>query len=84
VRGKHEKTLKAIFSEPPRSDIRWKDIESLLTALGAEIVERKGSRVAIVLKGHVGHFHRPHPQKEADRGAVRSISTFLRKAGVKS
>lgn len=82
MRKKHQRTLAAIFSRPVRSDIKWTEIESLLSALGAEIVERTGSRVAFILKGHVGHFHRPHPKKEADKGAVASMRIFLRKAGI--
>ena len=27
-------------------------------------------------------FHRPHPQKETDRGALRSVRRFLVEAGV--
>jgi hypothetical protein len=27
-------------------------------------------------------FHRPHPAKETDRGAVRSMRRFLQEAGV--
>ncbi|MFN6309943.1 MAG: type II toxin-antitoxin system HicA family toxin, partial [Planctomyces sp.] len=27
-------------------------------------------------------FHRPHPQKETDKGAVRSMRRFLTEAGV--
>jgi len=81
VRSKHKRILEAIFSSPARSDLRWSDIESLLSSLGAEITQRKGSRVAIILEGQVGHFHRPHPEKETDKGAVASMRTFLRKVG---
>jgi len=28
-------------------------------------------------------IHRPHPRKEADKGAVKSVRTFLINAGVK-
>jgi hypothetical protein len=28
-------------------------------------------------------FHRPHPQKETDRGSVRSMRRFLSEAGVR-
>jgi hypothetical protein len=27
-------------------------------------------------------FHRPHPRKEIDKGAVKSLRKFLREAGV--
>ena len=39
----------------------------------AEITEGEGSRVRIALNGVRAVFHRPHPQKETDKGAVRSM-----------
>ena len=46
---KNKTTLAAIFENPVRSDILWKDIESMLYALEAEISEGRGSRVRIVV-----------------------------------
>jgi hypothetical protein len=40
------------------------------------------SRVRIALNGVRAVFHRPHPQKETDKGAVRSMRRFLTEAGV--
>jgi len=45
--------------------------------------ERKGSRVAIELNDVVAIFHRPHPEKEIDKGAVASIRRFLKEVGLK-
>ncbi|WP_308189086.1 MULTISPECIES: type II toxin-antitoxin system HicA family toxin [Nostoc] len=28
-------------------------------------------------------FHRPHPEKETDKGAVKSMRRFLTEAGIK-
>ena len=67
---KHKKTLQQIFQHPVQSGIVWRDIEAMLKALGAEISEGSGSRVRIVLNGVRAVFHRPHPQKETDKGAV--------------
>jgi hypothetical protein len=60
---------------------RGKDIENMLIALGAEITEGSGSRVRIFLGGVRAVFHRPHPQKETDKGAVKSVRRFLEAAG---
>lgn len=57
------------------------DVESLFLALGAEITEGSGSRVRIALNGVRSVFHRPHPEKETDKGAVKSIRRFLLEAG---
>ena len=63
MHSKHQKTLQAIFENPVRSNILWKDIENLLIAIGAEISEGRGSRVRIFLNGVRAVFHRPHPGK---------------------
>ena len=81
--SKHAKTLQAIFAEPVRASINWSDIESMLKHLGAEVSEGAGSRVRIALCGVRAVFHRPHPQKETDKGAVRSMRRFLSEAGIK-
>jgi hypothetical protein len=75
--GKHDKTLKAIFANPVSGNIRWADIESLLVSLGAEIEERKGSRIAVILNEEVNVYHRPHPAPMADKGAVKSVRRML-------
>ncbi len=67
---KHQTTLTALFAMPVQSGIPWKDIESLLYALGAELSEGRGSRVRILLNGRKAVFHRPHPRKETDKGAI--------------
>lgn len=82
MRKKHIQTLNAIFSNPIPPTIVWRDIEAMLKALGAEISERRGSRICISLNEVDAVFHRPHPRKEADKGAVGSMRRFLNEAGV--
>jgi hypothetical protein len=81
--GKHQKTLQAIFTDPVRSNIHWTDIEAMLMALGAERDEGSGSRIRFVLNGIRATFHRPHPRKETDRGAVKSVRRFLEEGGIR-
>ena len=83
MQRKHQNTLEAIFSRPVSGMIRWKEIESLFTALGAECMERAGSRVGVHLFGEVRVFHRPHPSPMTDKGAVTSIRKWLEGHGVK-
>lgn len=83
MNSKHRKTLLAVFSSPAPSGISWADIESLLIAAGAELVEGRGSRVRFACKGEVATFHRPHPAKEAKRYQVRDARAFLERIGVK-
>ena len=73
-----------IFKNPVQSDIEWQEIESLLKSLGANISEGNGSRVRIELNGQRAVFHRPHPEKVTDKGAIKSMRRFLDNAGGKN
>lgn len=81
--SKHNKTLLTIFENPACSDVVWSDIEKLFLALDAEVSEGRGSRVRIYLNGVRAVFHRPHPHKETDKGALKSVRRFLNEAGIK-
>jgi hypothetical protein len=84
MNSRQKKTFELIGKDPIPSDIAWQDIESLFAALGAEIMEGSGSRLRVELNGVRAIFHRPHPQRITDKGAVRSVRRFLENAGVKS
>ena len=81
--SKHRKTLCAVFADPVNSNIHWTHIEKMLEALGAEITEGRGSRVRVHLNGVRAVFHRPHPEKETDKGAVKAVRNFLTNSGVR-
>lgn len=83
LKKKHLKTLKSVFKTPVQSNVKWSDVEKLLTALDADISEGDGSRVRIALNGMKAVFHRPHPKKETDKGALISMRRFLTNAGVR-
>ena len=83
MKTKHTKTLKLLFTRPISGNVKWSDIESLFLALGAEIEEREGSRIGVVLFGEVKVFHRPHPAPNTDKGAVASVRKWLTDNGVK-
>lgn len=83
MNAKHKKTLEHIFESPTRSDVKWADIEALFRAMGAQISEGSGSRVRIALNGVRAVFHRPHPHKETDKGALVSVRKFLMNTGAK-
>ncbi len=80
--SKHRKTLQAIFDNPVKSDVEWKKVESLLVALGGELSEGRGSRIRVALNDVRAVFHRPHSQKETDKGALKSVRRFLKGAGI--
>jgi hypothetical protein len=82
MNSKQRKTFELIFKEPISPGIAWPDIESLLEALGAELSEGAGSRLRVKLNGVRAVFHRPHPQRTTDKGAVSSVRRFLENAGI--
>ena len=79
---KQKQTLNKILEKPERSDIPWSNIESLIVALGGEISEGRGSRVRVVLNEVKAVFHRPHPERVTEKGAVKLVRRFLKEAGV--
>lgn len=83
VNARHRKTLRAIFARPTSPSIVFSNIESLIVALGGEVVEREGSRVKISLGGEQWRCHRPHPGKEAKRYQVEEARELLERVGVR-
>ena len=82
MKRKHQRTLELIFARPTSANVQWRDIEALFLGLGAEVSEREGSRVAVVLFEEVRVFHRPHPSPNTDKGAVASVRKWLEQYGV--
>jgi hypothetical protein len=78
---KQLRVLESLFEDPVRANIAWRDVESLLVALGAEVTQGSGSRVRVMLNGVRAVFHEPHPGKEISKAAVRSVREFLTQTG---
>jgi hypothetical protein len=77
MKRRHQRTLESIVAHPVCGNVQWREIEALFIELGAEISEREGSRVAVVLFGEVRIFHRPHPPPNTDKGAVAGIRRWM-------
>lgn len=83
MNSRHRKTLASVFSDPVSGTIEWAAVERrLLLAVGARMIEGRGSRVRFEKNGEVETFHRPHPAKEAKRYQVRAARAFLERIGV--
>jgi len=82
VKRRHQRTLELIFCRPVSGSVPWRDVLALFQELNAEISEREGSRVAVVLFNEVRVFHRPHPLPNTDKGAVAAIRRWLEQHGV--
>lgn len=84
---KHRTTLKAIFTTPTLSTIRWQEFSALIIALGGSIEasgKTGGSRQRIRLKERRAVLHKPHPGSEMVKGSVESARDFLRSVGIES
>ena len=73
----HKETLRQVFMNPTPASLEWRKVESLLIALGCQVIEGRGSRVRFEKDGKVASFHRPHPSKEAKPYQVRYARTYL-------
>lgn len=82
LNAKHLKTLEKVLADPSGSTFRWRDLEAMLVALGAERSEGRGSRVRFTLNGVTLFIHRPHPSPEAKPYVVRNIRAFLIESGI--
>jgi hypothetical protein len=61
----------------------WRDIESLLKACGARILEGDGSAIRVVLGKQRVFIHRPHPHKEAKGYQMKVIKELLEANGIR-
>ena len=82
MNNRQKKTLDLIFTDPISADVDWKDIESLISALGGEVTSGNGSRVRFSLNGRHAVFHRPHPAPVTNKLTARDVRQFLISAGV--
>ena len=79
---KHEQLLRTIFHDPVSCNIHWREIESLLHHVGADIEQLSGARIRVKLNGAEGILHRPHHGNTLDRGGVKHVREFLARARI--
>jgi len=82
MKRKHFATLSLIYKRPVSGNIKWANIEALFRELGAEVEEREGSRVSVMLFGVIKVFHRSHPSPDTDKGAIAAIRNWLQENGI--
>lgn len=81
MNGAQRKTLERLFADPANGNIEWARIESLLRALGCQVIEGAGSSVSFEWQGRRLTVHRPHPQRAALRYRVMAVREFIEKIG---
>ncbi len=82
LNSKQQKTWDLIFGNPVSSKVQWKDVESLLISLALEIRQGNGSRIRAGKGKLSATFHQPHPSKEVDKKAIKSLRRFLKNVEV--
>ena len=79
---KHDRLLRAILEQPVSGNIHWREIESLLTHLGAAIEPGHGARMKVTLNGIEGTLHRPHHSGVCSKHDIRHLRDFLISTGI--
>lgn len=79
---KHAHLIQTVFHDPVSGNIHWREIESLLHHLGAEIEQLSGARLRVFLNRAEGVLHRPHHSNTLGRQDVHHLREFLSRAGV--
>lgn len=79
---KHDHLMRSIFQDPPSGNIHWREIESLLTHLGAEIEPSHGARFKITLNKVEAFLHHPHNSSTCSKTDIKAIRDVLTHAGV--
>ncbi|HZQ60149.1 MAG TPA: type II toxin-antitoxin system HicA family toxin [Casimicrobiaceae bacterium] len=79
---KHENLVRAIFHDPISANIHWREIESLLNHLGAEIEQLSGARIRVRLNHHEGILHRPHHGNTLGRQDIMHLREYLARARI--
>lgn len=82
-----ELILNKLCAQSPPANINWSEIESLFKALirelgGSTSTKRSGSRICFMVRDTKIILHKPHPEPEMDKGAIRHVKNFLFDIGV--
>jgi hypothetical protein len=79
---KHAQLLRTIFHDPISANIHWREVESLLTHLGATVEPAHGARFHVKLNRAEAYLHHPHHSSVCDRTAIKYLREFLAHAGI--
>ena len=80
VNADHRATLERIFSHPEGANIEWRQVLSLLEAVGS-VTEEHNGKVKITLGGKT-EVLRPPRGKDVDKGTIVELRRMLSSAGL--
>ncbi len=79
---KHDQFIRAIFHDPISANIHWREVESFLHHLGAELEPLQGARFKVVLNKVEGVLHRPHHSNVCSKLEIKHLREYLASARV--
>lgn len=79
---KHANLLRVIFQDPLPANIHWREIESLLGHLGADVEPLHGARFKVTLNKVEAYLHHPHNSNTCSKVEIKALREFLAHAGV--
>jgi hypothetical protein len=78
----HANLIRSIFHDPPSGNVHWREIESLLKHVGADLEPLSGARIRVTLNRMESVLHRPHHSNVLDTNSLVHLRGFLARAGV--
>ena len=79
----HAHFIRTLFGDPPNHNIHWREVESLLSHVGATLEPLSGARVRVTIGRVEDIVHRPHHGSSTlTASAVLHLRAFLARAGV--
>lgn len=82
VSQKYRHLIAQLFQNPINANIHWRDIESLLNHLEANVEPLSGARLHVKLNGVEGTLHRPHHSSTLNKEDVKHLREYLARARV--
>jgi hypothetical protein len=78
----HRETLERIFSHPSSGNIEWRQVRSLLEAVGT-VTEEHNGKLKVTLGPETEVLQRPHG-KDIDQQMIVDLRRMLTRAGIRA
>ena len=79
---KHHALMRAVFQDPISANIHWREVESLLNHLDAELEPAHGGRFRVRLNGQEDFLCAPHHGAACPRDLIKHLREILLRAGL--
>ena len=76
----HRKILHTLFAHPVSANVAMKDVESVLSELGAEVNSAHSGKLHVTLNGHTANFS--HANHSLPKQEVMQVKAFIEACGI--